>query len=119
MSRIISISNHKGGVGKTTITANLAFAMARKLKVLLIDFDPQTNLTMGLGFSDDKESIGNYIKELIHFRIPQIKPKVINNYVHIIPATNNLLEIDALLHDTVRGEEFWVKLFFRSCIIMI
>ncbi|MGL1889061.1 MAG: ParA family protein [Reichenbachiella sp.] len=112
MSRVISISNHKGGVGKTTVTANLAFAMARKLKVLLIDLDPQTNLTAGLGFSDDMENIGNYIKEVIHFRSPQVKPKVINNYVHIIPATNNLLEIDTLLHDTVRGERVLGEIIF-------
>lgn len=44
--KVISIINYKGGVGKTTLTANLAADMAyRKKKVLVIDLDPQTNLT--------------------------------------------------------------------------
>jgi len=112
VSRIISISNHKGGVGKTTITANLAFAMARQLKVLLIDFDPQTNLSEGLGFADAKENIGAYIKEVIHFRTPEVSPIAINNYVHIIPATKNLLEIDTKLNETVRGERVLGEIIF-------
>lgn len=44
--KVVSIINYKGGVGKTTITANLASEMAhRGKKVLVIDLDPQTNLT--------------------------------------------------------------------------
>ena len=44
--KVVSVINYKGGVGKTTITANLASEMAnRKKRVLVIDLDPQTNLT--------------------------------------------------------------------------
>lgn len=44
--KVVSVINYKGGVGKTTITANLASEMARRgKKVLVIDLDPQTNLT--------------------------------------------------------------------------
>jgi len=44
--KVVSVINYKGGVGKTTITANLASEMAQKgKKVLVVDLDPQTNLT--------------------------------------------------------------------------
>ncbi|MCG2821257.1 MAG: AAA family ATPase, partial [Candidatus Atribacteria bacterium] len=56
--RIITVINQKGGTGKTTITMNLGVALALMgKKILLIDFDPQANLTYSFGIRNPKNTI--------------------------------------------------------------
>lgn len=91
MGKIISFSNQKGGVGKTTTCVNMAAYLATfGKKVLLVDLDPQGNATTGLGFSKSqlKKSVYNVMIEE-----EDVKDNILNTEIEgltLLPANIDL-----------------------------
>ena len=113
---IISITNQKGGVGKTTTSINLSACIAAKgKKVLVIDIDPQGNTTSGYGI--EKNELENTIYELIlgDCSIEDCIIKDIMPNISILPSNANLAaaEIEMIGVEKkefiLRNEVDWIK----------
>src|SRR5260221_8732539 len=95
MTRIVAIANQKGGVGKTTTAINLAASLALgDQRVLLVDVDPQSNLTSGVGQKGKAGAAGSIYQALTAIepvRDPQpfIIPTAVDRLV-LIPSDANL-----------------------------
>jgi chromosome partitioning protein len=91
---IIAVTNHKGGTGKTTTALNLGAALAaKKKKVLLVDLDPQGNLTYSLGITAVDRDICRLFTEELNFEdvICQVEG------MDVLPATMDLADIELTL----------------------
>lgn len=98
MAVVISVTNQKGGVGKTTSAVNIAYYLAKLGKrVLLIDFDPQGNATSGLGV--DKESLSVTMSDVM-LEKKQLKEAIMpTDYkgLWLAPSTPHLANTEAEL----------------------
>ncbi len=92
MGRVIAVTNQKGGVGKTTTAINLAASFATHgRKTLLIDCDPQSNASSGVGFLRDPDRPSTYKVLMGEISAEQAAQKTELENLSIIPAHKNLL----------------------------
>ena len=107
MAKVVSFSNQKGGVGKTTSCVNISAQIANKgKKVLMIDMDPQGNATSGLGIS--KSKIKNTIYDVIigHCDIKDAIIKTNFKNLSVVPATIDLAGAELELYELDENTNF-------------
>ena len=110
MSKVIAVSNQKGGTGKTTTTVNLGIGLANKgKKVLLIDFDAQGSLTQSLGYPNPDElsvTISTLMEKTVNEQ-PVAKDEGILHHaegVNFVPANIELSGMETALVNIMSRE---------------
>lgn len=100
MNKIIAILNHKGGTSKTTTSLNLGAALAKLgHSVLLVDLDPQANLSQSLGIEDSNETIS----EVFALKIQSLPIRCITETLHLVPASLDLSAIEPGMYSNINS----------------
>ncbi|MDH5721346.1 MAG: ParA family protein [Spirochaetia bacterium] len=99
MGKIITVANHKGGVGKTTTVFTLGLFLSKKYKVLLVDLDPTASLTTQLEFenSTDTEGVSEFIKNKENANLDQYIVSTKYENIDILKADEHLYMVESKL----------------------
>jgi len=102
---VIAVANHKGGTGKTTTVANLGVALSKKGKrVLIIDLDPQGNLSYSFGVSEDALEISYVFSG--EKQLQEVILKV--EGIDLLPSSMRLADIELSMY-SVEDRAFYLK----------
>ncbi len=108
--KVISVSNQKGGVGKSVSCVNLGIGLAKRgYEVLLIDADPQGSMTISLGYSEPDEmeiTLANLMTNIVDDEILNLDKAILHHVegVDLIPANIELSAIEVSLVNVMSRE---------------
>ena len=109
MSKVVALTNQKGGVGKTTTAINLSSALSMMgRKILLIDLDSQANATSGLGFPRDSLEKSVYDALLGDDDLKSLAMKVDSSGLYLVPSSRDMAGAEVELAGVI-GREMRLK----------
>ena len=117
--KTIAICNQKGGVGKTTTALNLGAGLAKAGKrILLVDCDPQSDLTSALGIEGERleKSLGNLMYQVTQDQRPVVRGAIIHHEegMDLIPSNLDLSSMESLLVNAMSREKVLANLLWAQ-----